>query len=128
MEFEQKEFSNIAPSLASRSILGVGAISASGPPYAESDFNAWSSENRKRIFGRSAANAEPANALKSVMKDSDFFMGMRGVLVAENWSHKERAYASSEIFLLKILGASVFLRASWRVRIYPISALLWIWA
>lgn len=35
IEFAQNEFKNNAPSFARRSMFGVGAILANGPPYAE---------------------------------------------------------------------------------------------
>ena len=57
IELQQYERVKMAPSLESRSMLGVGAMSLSGPPYAEIAFSAWSSEKRNTIFGRSAATA-----------------------------------------------------------------------
>ena len=55
IEFAQNELRNNAPSFARRSIFGVGATLANGPPYAEIVLIAWSSENRNRMFGRSVA-------------------------------------------------------------------------
>ena len=52
IEFAQKEFMKTAPSLAIRSIFGVGATLANGPPWAEMAFTAWSSEKTNKIFGR----------------------------------------------------------------------------
>jgi hypothetical protein len=55
IEFAQNEFRNKAPSFARRSMFGVGATLANGPPYAEIVLIAWSSEKRNKMFGRSVA-------------------------------------------------------------------------
>ena len=58
MEFAQKEFSKSMPSVAIRSILGVGAILSKRPPgYAEIALQAWSSENMKTMLGLRADTA-----------------------------------------------------------------------
>ena len=52
IELAQKEFSKSMPSVAIRSIFGVGAILSKRPPgYAEIALQAWSSENMKTMLG-----------------------------------------------------------------------------
>ena len=51
---EQKAFSKSIPSLASRSIVGVGLSLASLLPYAPTACEVWSSDIIKRILGRFA--------------------------------------------------------------------------
>ena len=56
IEFVQKLFRKSIPSLASRSMFGVGSTTSNLPPYAPIACGAWSSLKTNRMLGRSSMN------------------------------------------------------------------------